>query len=233
LSTLSSHAAHDAIDHEPDSPQPLAALCAWLVPGLGHYVLGLKRRAYAIFAGVSLLFLSGLLIGGIDSVDSTLFYRRPFTNPSPPERVDGDMIWFLGTMFAGPAAFAADYYHQFHCKVVEDATTPGGTPIRIRRGARPHEIRDPRTGRPLTVRDPLTGAPLTFTDPATNTPRLSTPADRPPNVQSLGRVREIGTLFCALAGMMNLIAIVDAAHNRKRTTDPDAAPRTRTQGALA
>jgi len=33
----------------------------------------------------------------------------------------------------------------------------------------------------------------------------------PPNIKSIGRTNEIGTLFCALGGFLNLIVIVDAA----------------------
>jgi hypothetical protein len=215
----------DPHDLLPERFQPLALLMAWLVPGLGHYYLGARRRARRIALGVFGLFLSGLLIGGIDSVDSTLFYKRLLGQQNPPERVDGDMVWFLGAMFAGPAAFAVDLAHQYRFKVVEDVLT-GQQALRVRRSAMPYEIRDPRTGKPIQVRDRDTGAPINFTDPLTGQTRLATPADRPPSVQALGRVREIGTLLCTLAGMLNLIAIVDAAWSRRRTSDPDARRRT-------
>ncbi len=32
----------------------------------------------------------------------------------------------------------------------------------------------------------------------------------PPNSKSLGRMNELGTLFCTIAGMLNLIVIIDA-----------------------
>ena len=35
-------------------------------------------------------------------------------------------------------------------------------------------------------------------------------------LRSLGKVNEIGTLFCALAGLMNLIVILDALHYHPR-----------------
>ena len=47
-------------------------------------------------------------------------------------------------------------------------------------------------------------------DPATGKPQL------PPNIKSLGKVNELGTLFCAVAGMMNLIVAIDAAFPRGR-----------------
>ncbi|MBC7834967.1 MAG: hypothetical protein H7Y88_07685 [Phycisphaerales bacterium] len=38
----------------------------------------------------------------------------------------------------------------------------------------------------------------------------------PPNTKSLGRVNELGTLFSTVAGMMNLLCIIDAASYRPR-----------------
>ncbi len=62
-----------------------------------------------------------------------------------------------------------------------------------------------RTAMPGEVRDPATGAPV----PA--------PAGaRPPNIKSIGRVNELGTLYCTIAGMLNLICIIDAAFRPSR-----------------
>lgn len=205
----------------PERFQPVALLLAWIVPGLGHWYLGFKRRAWRITLGVVGLFMGGLLVGGIDSVDSTLFYKRLLGPQNPPERVDGDMVWFLGAMFAGPGAFAVDLAHQYRFKVVDDVLT-GQSAIRVRRSAMPYEVRDPRTGRPIQVRDRDTGVPINFVDPLTGQTRLATSDDRPPSVQALGRVREIGTLLCTIAGMLNLIAMIDAAWGRRRSYDPDA-----------
>ena len=66
------------------------------------------------------------------------------------------------------------------------------------RSAHPYEIRHPKTREPIEVRDPATGAARQFVDPRTGAVRLATPADRPPNKKSLGRVNEIGTLFATL-----------------------------------
>jgi hypothetical protein len=37
----------------------------------------------------------------------------------------------------------------------------------------------------------------------------------PPYTKSLGRANELGTLFCTIAGFMNLICIIDAAWRRR------------------
>lgn len=198
-------------DHQ-ESPQPIAAALAFVFPGLGHLYLRQKKRAVLVATGVLGLFLTGLLVAGIDAVDSGAWYITKLNNltgkPTRFTRTDGDPIWFLGEMFCGPLAFGIDYYHQTSLKVIDSSGTL--------RTAWPNEIRDPKTGGPIQVRSDANTEPLLFTDPATGQARISTPADRPPYTKPLARVAEIGTLSCTLAGMLNLIAIVDCAFNRRR-----------------
>ena len=172
--------------------QPVAGLLAILLPGLGHWYLGYRRRGRLVATGVLAMFVSGLFIGGIDAVD-----RRE------------DLPWFLGQALVGPIAFGVDWVHQNRFKVRVPASGP--------RSAYPDETRDPQTGAAIVTQiDPATGlstARLSGTTPLNGT--ILTPAD-PPNVKSLSRMNELGTLFCTIAGMMNLICIIDAAFSRRR-----------------
>ena len=102
--------------------------------------------------GVLFLFGTGLLIGGIDSVD-----RRE------------DRLWFMAQVLCGPIAIAADLANQSIVK-----TLPVNWQRRYEQGDQ--DIRD----------------------------RL--------HRKGLGHVNEMGTLFSALAGLMNLVAILDALH---------------------
>ncbi len=130
---------------EPDStsPEPRfspgAALAAWLWPGLGHILLGERKRGLYIMGGMLGLVLAGLLIGGLDAVD-----RRE------------DRLWYFAQVLAGPVVVAADVVNQTYVK--------------------------------------------------------SLPAEQYMRSVSLGRVNEMGTLFIALAGLMNLIVILDALY---------------------
>lgn len=171
--------------------QPVAGLLAFLIPGAGHFHLGHRRRGVFIGTGVALLFVTGLLFGGIDSVD-----RRE--NPL--------WFWFYGQMWNGPAVFVVDWIHQKQFKVVDPI---GG----FLRSARPDEYRDPRTGRPVPIRiDPATNERFAELPDASGpgVARVAGAEVRPPKLRTLGRVSELGTLFIAVAGMMNLIAIIDA-----------------------
>ncbi|MFZ4573477.1 MAG: DUF6677 family protein [Phycisphaerales bacterium] len=151
--------------HPPDEIgfEPTALIAAIAFPGAGHAVRGELKRGIGACAGVMGLFLGGLLVGGIDVVDSK-----------------EDRFWFFGQALVGPAAFGVDYYHQNYLKVVE---TRGGRTVS--RTAYPNEGRDPATGRPVI-------------------------GGTPPNFKSVSKINELGMLSCCLAGMMNLIIVIDA-----------------------
>jgi hypothetical protein len=161
------------VGYGPDHFDPVAAVLAFVLPGLGHWYLGEKKRARFIAAGILGLFFGGMLIGGIDVVD-----RKE------------DTIWFVGQALVGPIAFGADYIHQDHLKVKARDPVTGRDTVR---SARPDEIRG------------VGGVPLT-----------AQAGQRPPNSKSLGRMNELGTLFATIAGMLNLLVIIDAAMHGRR-----------------
>ncbi len=110
----------------------MAGVMALVMPGLGHIVLGLPRRGRLVMVGVLGLFVTGLVIGGLDAIDS-----------------HQDRWWFYAQAMTGPLAFLADaaHIHYRHEGLI---------------------------------------------------------------VQGLGRMNELGTLSCALAGFLNVIAVLDA-----------------------
>lgn len=93
-----------------------------------------------------------------------------------------DRVWFYGQALVGPLAFGVDYVHQHHFKVIDPVSGQ-------LRSAYPYERRNPETGQAEGTPD----------QPKT-----------PPNKKSIGKMNEIGTLFATIAGMMNLIAAIDA-----------------------
>ena len=108
-----------------------------------------------------------------------------------------DRVWFYAQALVGPAAFGVDYYHQNHLKVMANTTDRSGR--MALRSAFPTEGRKPDG----TV---LLGG-------------------RPPNTKSVGRMNELGTLACALAGMLNLIVILDAGFPSIRPRRPQPGAR--------
>ena len=63
---------------------PLAAVLAWLIPGAGHFYLGLRKRALLLFVCIEATFFIGLYIGTVRIVD-------------PSQSV----FWFLAQILAG------------------------------------------------------------------------------------------------------------------------------------
>lgn len=46
---------------------PLAALLAWVMPGLGHWYLGERSRAVVFFVATTVTFWAGVAVGGVRS----------------------------------------------------------------------------------------------------------------------------------------------------------------------
>jgi hypothetical protein len=80
-------------------------LLGWIFPGLGHIAAGNTRRGLLAMSGVMFLFLTGLLVGGIDSVD-----RKE------------DSLWFVAQAGCGPIAFVASYANDSLLKSGEAGT---------------------------------------------------------------------------------------------------------------
>ncbi|MFC1783382.1 DUF6677 family protein [Planctomycetota bacterium] len=62
------------MEREQNNPPPEKALyllgvAAWLIPGAGHWLLGLRQRAVIIFVAICSTFLIGLKLGSIELVD--------------------------------------------------------------------------------------------------------------------------------------------------------------------
>lgn len=96
--------------------RPLGAILGWVFPGLGHIAAGNTKRGLYAMAGVLVLFIGGILVGGVDCVDRT-----------------EDRLWFVGQAGCGPIAFAADFANTAFLKSGDAAPmikmpTPPGAP---------------------------------------------------------------------------------------------------------
>jgi len=120
-----------------------AAFAAWVLPGLGHAVLGEHRRGLILFGGIGLLWLSGLLIGGVSVCDR---YRHS--------------AWFLGQVLVAPS-LAVNHYQQYLKRQPDHPPMPGEA----------HDYEP-----------------------------------------SYGHMSEQGVLFTALAGLLNLLAMIDVIY---------------------
>lgn len=91
-----------------------------------------------------------------------------------------DRMWFVAQAAVGPLAFGVDAVHQRWFKGVDPIT-------RERRSPGPREV----IGGDGVIRAAGEG-------------------EGPRSRKSVGKVNELGTLFCAVAGMLNVIVFIDA-----------------------
>jgi hypothetical protein len=144
-------------DELDDHPLHLSAgLLGWIWPGLGHLRNGDGRRGRLVMLGVVGLFLTGVLIGGLDCVD-----RRE------------DLPWFVAQAGAGPLAFVAD------------ALNAG-------------LLKSGKLGTLLPMTAP-NGAMLQVS-----------------SLKSVGLVNDVGILFTAMAGLLNVVALLDALRGPRK-----------------
>ncbi|MBX3379565.1 MAG: hypothetical protein KF805_05695 [Phycisphaeraceae bacterium] len=141
---------------------PFSGIAALIVPGLGHVFLGQFRRGALVAVGVLGLFFAGLLVGGIDCVDSK-----------------EDALWFIAQAPTGVVAFGTNYVHQNRFKGVDPSSR-----------AAPRRM--PYPGEHIDANGVIV------------------PGGHPPAQRSLARVHEMGILFTAVAGLLNVLAAIDA-----------------------
>lgn len=189
----------------------MAGLLSIVLPGLGHALTGRVERG--IFAGVGVLglLLGGLLIGGVDAIDSR-----------------EDRAWFLGQAFGGPIVFAVDAYHQSTKAYpvqggraeelgLSRRTSSSGPDYSVSENELDTRIIKRRIGPDETrevvdviVFDAISGQGETRQLPVA-VPQGSFEAGAPPIGEGLGKLNEIAMLYILCAGLLNIIVFFDAA----------------------
>ena len=186
----------------PTIPPPLAALATWIIPGGGYWLLGQRGRALVVGITIIAMFALGLLIGGVRALE-----------------VPG---WDEG---GNPV------------RLVYDMSTAGKREwVKVRPEQEPHYSRgtwvmkrnpvSELRAKPWYIAQVLAG-PITLGASAWSVWAATDPdgPDGPaqaPGALSHSRVNEIGVLYTAGAGMLNLLAMIDASH--RANTVPRAQP---------
>jgi hypothetical protein len=187
-------------------PPALVAVSGWLLPGAGYLVLGgRENRIRGIIVGVTILalFLLGILIGGIRVIDVPGYDR--LGGQVRIEEINGRST---GRRIDTTSVPPSPAYN----------TSP---PALMGRG-----FFGELANKPWYVGQILTG-PICL---AASWVSLSVARQGIP--QAHARLNEIGTLYAAVAGMLNLLAIIDSAHRAAHphhgeapsTTAPSPAP---------
>jgi hypothetical protein len=162
-------------DPEPASnvSAPLVALAGWLVPGSGYWLIGQRARAVIICAAIVMLYVMGLLIGGVRVIEVPGYDtqtgrqirvgHRGRVYPNDREYAQARWVllarplpeiankpWFAAQVLAGPISLASAAASNHYARL--------------------------------------------------SVPRVHAPLDN------------IGTLYAAVAGMLNLFVIIDSTY---------------------
>ncbi len=145
-------------------PPPLIAAASWVLPGLGYLLLGQRARGITVGVTVVVLFLMGLLIGGVrvlevpgyDDKGNAMTVGGSWVMVAAPFSELREKPWSIAQILAGPVAIAGMKWSIWAA------------------------------------------------------PRVDV---------SHVRVNEIGVLYTAVAGMLNLLAILDAAGRASAAQD--------------
>lgn len=157
----------------PVPPNPFAvAAAAWALPGLGYWLIGARGRALVSGITILLIYVFGLLIGGVRVIDVPGYDGLGYaygTNPAPELRgkvpakslmsAVFEKAWYIPQSLVGPVNIAASY--------------------------------------------------------------ASLQASRNGYVRSTAKLSDIGTLYSAVAGMLNLFILIDAAHRAAKAREGD------------
>jgi hypothetical protein len=187
---------------------PLVALLGWVLPGGGYLLLGQYGRAMGVGITIIVLFLLGLLIGGIRVIEVP-GYDVATGEPA------------MTTMMMQPIdpktnKPAVDSRGQ---QIVEPARDPvTGDPIKkwSMEISPLNEIRDKPWSVPQVLAGPMAIISGYFSvQAAAENPNgamnHATGKRAPYGELSHSRVNEISSLYLSVAGLLNLMAIIDAA----------------------
>jgi hypothetical protein len=176
---------------------PLVALAGWIVPGAGYLLIGQRTRGIVVGVTILCLFVMGMLIAGIRVIDVPGYDelgRRQYV------RIEQDVRGRMreaksADPFPGPSS---------------DNWRPAGQWQWVLWAHPFSEI----FNKPWFVGQILAGPIcLISANFSLDVARPANPGSLKPRIpKSHSRVAEIGTLYTAVAGMLNLLAIIDASY---------------------
>jgi hypothetical protein len=189
------------------APAPLVALAGWLIPGAGYWLIGHRLRGSVVGVTIIILFVFGILLGGIRVIDVPGYddqgyapYVRYERRRPPPNRN------------VAPQDLPVREYKTIH--PTDEAASDDWQPVSDWKWTLRAHLLPEVANKPWFVGQILSG-PICLL-----AAYVSLDASHPISPggavsaipRSHARIAEIGTLYTAVAGMLNLLAIIDAAY---------------------
>lgn len=175
-------------DRSRNVPVPLVALAAWLLPGAGYWLLGQRARALVVGISIIVLFILGLLIGGVRLIEVPGYGDHGLPLVVAPADRNGDHL------------------------VEADPTSPDSNGPWVMTSHPLEEIRN----KPWYIAQVLTGPINLVASWGSVAASKDNASGMPAGYRSHARTNELGVLYTAIAGMLNLLAIIDSASRAGR-----------------
>jgi hypothetical protein len=175
---------------------PLVVIAGWILPGSGYWLMGQRWRALVTGITIIFLFLAGLLIGGVRVIEVP-GYR---VNNGERQMVNLIQLDSAGHPHVDPTpqwSLVAQPLAEIRDKPWAVPQVLAG-PMAIAAGA-------------VSVWSAGPAKPAS-TDPATATPTDLAKPNSPESIAPLthARINELGSLYLSVAGLLNLMVIIDA-----------------------
>lgn len=178
---------------------PAVALASWLVPGSGYWLIGQRGRALTTGLTIIVLFILGLLIGGVRLIE-----------------VPG---W-------------GDHGRKLMAVIEDRGTDPQGRRLVSERTSESpddgegawvmskHPLDEVRN-KPWSIAQILAGPIDIAASAASVAASHDRRGGRPIGARSHSHTNELGVLYTAVAGMLNLLVIIDASHRSVRLSSAE------------
>jgi hypothetical protein len=204
------------------SSPPLVALAGWLVPGAGYFLIGQRGRALGVGITIIVLFIAGLLIAGVRVIEVPGFDVATGEKRMLP-------VMVMGTNPRTHAPQLEQGYDPATHEPLERwilAENPLG------------EIRDKPWSVPQALAGPIAIVSAVWSvdaasidpDTAKKNPDTGKPVRHTGTAYGAvthARINEIGSLYLSVAGLLNLMVIIDstwrASHISVQRSESEAA----------
>jgi hypothetical protein len=183
-------------------PLPVVVVFAWLIPGGGYFLIGERARAVTAGVAIVMLFLAGIAVGGIRIAD-------------PPGWGQYGYMTQLVQRFDRRRQQMEDDYTRIEPASPDESRDPSEDDRD--QAAGPALLRQPMAelgDKPWYVGQILCG-PIALVASAVSVNAAHPSAGSPGQEtwpSSHSRSWEIGALYTAVAGMLNLLVIIDSAY---------------------
>jgi hypothetical protein len=179
-SSADKYSAYDPqapLDEGPGPVGYVALVLAWLVPGLGHMLIGQKGRGLLFMLGIHALFAAGLLMGGIRVIN-------------PPDQP----IWTYTELLTGWPMLVARSVEKASRVELGDHSPQYPTGSNEYRGLL--QIKFNQEAPPRETLAQKQARAIEYTK-------------EHPNFAYDPRIQDIGSVYCGIAGMLNLLVMAD------------------------